>query len=216
MTGGAHTVNFVTRLISAWRGPRADWLALDGNGLAFEEDRQGWRIWRLANGDSAGIVFITRPPDLPRSRTVDDFVSAYGKQATAGGASVVDVTLVKVAGFRAVRSITKIPQSPRGMTYVGALTLPFADCSYSVTVHCPERGTTGARDALLLARALGDGSVTVSPEGIHGQWAPDAETHDAHFPESPVARVRRHLPLLVASLRIDDRLRRVPPFDMPG
>jgi hypothetical protein len=104
------------------------------------------------------------------------------------------------------------------MTYIGSMTLPFERCSYVVKVQCEERGPTGLREAVLLDRALRDGRVHLSEQGIpqfDEGWTPDAVEHDEAFPKHPVSRARRHLSVLEQALRVDERLQRLARFALP-
>jgi hypothetical protein len=64
---------------------------------------------------------------------------------------LVEVERIAVAGFPAVQAVFKIPQTPTGMTYEAAITIPFRDCSFVIKWQCPEFGMTGARDATVFA-----------------------------------------------------------------
>lgn len=116
----------------------------------------------------------------------------------------------------AVRMIFKAPQQPTGMTYVGSITLPFRDFSFVIKVQCPERGWTGSREAMLLARRMAQGAVPVSEGRIElPGWDPDAEDFDAEFPGHPVSRARRVLRRVAESLAIDPPVAGLPGFRLP-
>ena len=108
-------------------------------------------------------------------------------------------------------------QWPSGMTYLGALTLPFEAFSFVVKVQCEERGTTGLREAVLLDRRLAAGDQPTIKDGrMHlPGWNPDAAEHDAMFPTHPVSRARRVLDHLRRTLVIDPSLAKLPGFPLP-
>lgn len=198
--------------------PTADWVSLCGDDLSYEGDRSGHRVWRFTDGDAVGIFLFTAKPDLPQTREIDRFISEYGGRVQAGGARLVECSIVELRGLPMLRTIVKVPQKPHGMTYLGSLTLPFTRSSYVVKVQCEERGMTGLREAVLLAEGLRSNSVAISPESetpIAGQWSPDSAEFDERFPQHPISRLRKHLQEIPGCLRLDDRLLVQERFGLP-
>jgi len=197
-----------------------DWVGLGGDALSYEGDSSGDRVWRFADGDAVGIFFFRAKPDLPQTREMDRFISEYGRRAQTHGASLLECRILELEleGLRMLRTIVKVPQEPHGMTYVGSFTLPFAHCSYVVKVQCEERGTTGLREAVLLAEGLRSNSVSIDSESeipIAGDWNPDSAEFDERFPQHPISRLRKHLEEIPGCLRLDDRLLAQEKFDLP-
>lgn len=175
-------------------------------------------MWRFADGDAVGIFFFRAKPDLPQTREMDRFISEYGGRAQAGGARLVECSIMELRGLPMLRTIAKVPQKPHGMTYLGSFTLPFAHSSYVITVQCEERGMTGGREAVLLAEGLRSKSVTIDPESetpIAGYWNPDSAEFDERFPQHPISRLRKHLQEIPGCLRLDDCLLALEKFDLP-
>lgn len=90
-----------------------------------------------------------------------------------------------------------------------------------VKIQAAERGMTGMREAVVMAK-LGPESYfrphPYAPEvqgGLlfhaadHAQW-------DAEFPDHPLTRVRRTLDVLAEAVRVDPAFTALPPFPGPG
>jgi hypothetical protein len=181
------------------------------------------RAWQSAEGDGVGLFFFSMPPDLAGS--LDDLASIR-QQYRLGGAALIEVEKVTLDGCDGLRTIVKIPQAPRGMTYIGGLTLPFRDCSWVLKAQCQEHGTTGVREAIVLDERVDDVKLP-SLEGWQGDpydpalRAPlqrnlsDAAEYDAQFPDHPLSRLRRLLPRLSGTFHVVDEVRALPPFPGP-
>jgi len=202
------------RMFSGGPSPEAAWLSLDGDEARFEGNVDGVRIWRLADGDAAAVYFFPLVPDLPRASSSTEFSEKYTEMVAAAGVRLIEYKVVSLAGVRALRSIVKVPQSPSGMTYVGSFTVPFSTCSYVLKVQCEEHGTTGVREALLLANRLRNGDMSEIAIEEVAQHADNRE-YDSLFPDHPVARARKHLEFMASAVRLDQRLRSVKPFGLP-
>lgn len=83
-------------------------------------------------------------------------------------------------------------------------------------MQCAEQGTTGMREAALLAKALKIGTVTVGENGqIRGDWNPDSDEYDELFPNHPLSRLRREFTNLRQTLYIDGAVKKSKPFPLP-
>ncbi len=198
--------------------PQPDWVGLVGGDAVYDSTTGGVRFWRFPDGDGVGCYFFDREPDLPRVSDLASFVSHTREHVLSSGAALVECDLVAVAGIQAVRQIVKVPQKPSGMTYLGALTLPFAKFSYVFKVQCEERGVTGIREAVLLSQKLAAKTVEIDPVSrgaIKGAWDPDSEEHDERFLDHPLSRLRSHLRSVSCACQVHDALNRHPRFPLP-
>jgi hypothetical protein len=182
------------------------------------------RRWRNEVGDQLTHDFFGIPPDLPAPPSdIEPIRVLYRRQLGASG-GIVQVDAVVVGGLPAITAIFKFPQSPTGMTYLGAITIPFRDCSFVVKWQCPEVGITGVRDAAvfeLVAPPVDEKS------GLPVGWfadpyepsyqapvlrnrADDVEW-DARFPHHPLSRLRSYL-RSASALRFSKRTDHEPPF----
>ena len=98
------------------------------------------------------------------------------------------------------------------MSYMVALTFPFRECSFVVSVMCREQGMTGLRDTVVAAAlevvplgpgwTCGDGQPwfrdPYDPNWVGGprRNRSDDASYDAQFPDHPLSRARAYLELL--------------------
>lgn len=199
-------------------------------GLEPMPSREDMRCWWTPDGDGVGVYHFPLPPDLPGPLDAPDrLFLGLSRGASQAGAAIVEASVIEIAGYPAVRQIIKVARSPRGLAYVGSVTLPFRDCSWVIKIQCEERGMTGVRETVLLARALRDGTVSRASDTMTG-WMVDPfdpsrtgfarsladdEQHDAAFPNHPVSRARRFLASAQACLAVDRTLRDLAAFTGP-
>jgi hypothetical protein len=100
---------------------------------------EGWREhpgdglrWRNEAGDQVSLDFFDIPPDLPSARDKISALRDVYRTALGESGGLVEVERIAVAGFPAVQAVFKISQTPTGMTYVAAITIPFRDCSFVI------------------------------------------------------------------------------------
>jgi hypothetical protein len=176
------------------------------------------RLWNAPEGDLLGVYFHGLPPDLPAAASVAELADFY-RRLIAGspgseGARLVETSVVVAGGCPAIRLIVSVPQERFGRACVGSLTVPFRDSSFVLKCQVMEQGLTGVKEAILLDRRwAAEDSPRPLTEGR--PWDPDAPEHDAEFPGHPVARARRLLDHVQATLTIAEPVRRLPPFALP-
>lgn len=198
--------------------PSLDGVSFDAAGYdpRGEPEPGRTRVWWTPAGDGLGLFLFPLAPDLPRVDSVNALREFYTGRAAPH--RIVEVAIVEGGGLPLVMTILKQAQEPSGMTYIGSLTLPFRDFSFVLKVQCVERGTTGMREAVLLARrfAAGDLIGAGGELGLHGRgWNPDSAEFDAEFPDHPVSRLRRIIDQVRGSLRVDPMTARCPRFPLP-
>ncbi len=207
----------------------AESLRFDIRGLRMTNTGSALREWVTATGDTVGVHFHDGPPELAADPSdVAGVRRYYRERAVADGSGLIEADTLRVAGCQAIRIVCKVPQQPSGMSYLGALVLPFRDFCFVVDVHCIERSTAGVRESTILNHALASGEVTLSEHGDMLGWArdpygdpqrapvlwnlSDARTHDARFPDHALSRTRALLDRVETTLRLDDRVRTAPGF----
>ncbi|MFH8376814.1 hypothetical protein [Streptomyces cyaneofuscatus] len=180
--------------------------------------------WLNDHGDVLSLHFFDLPPDLPAA--LDDGPALrHGLTyftARAGG-GLIEASVKRLGELPALRQILKLPLpgQPSGQAFIGSFTVPRATCSTVVKIQAAERGMTGMREAVVLAK-LGPESYfrphPYNPEvqgGLpfhaadHAQW-------DAEFPDHPLTRVRRTLDVLAEAVTVDPAFTALPPFAGPG
>jgi len=158
-------------------------VTFDASAFYFQGEGDGARIWYAPTGDGLEVFYFSLKPDIDADvRSIEKVRQALRSRVTAAGAAIIEVETTTTDGCLALRQIIKVPQQPHGMIYVGSLLLPFRDFSFVIKVPCQEHGTTGIRDAIILAEARNDGRVTFEPdreEFLQG-WMHDPYDPDVH------------------------------------
>ncbi|MDY7227920.1 hypothetical protein [Hyalangium rubrum] len=216
--------------------PSLDDLRLDLTGWTPKQHSESEAYWFNASGDLLSLHFFSEPPDIPVPlEDLSGLRATYRKSMHEVGGGIVEVDTVPLAGLRAIRTVFKFPQQPKGMTYLATLTLPFAECSYVLKVQCPEQGTTGVRDSSVFAEAMAQVQLSTQEEvqrWMQEQWAQDPyepsdrgpvrrnrsddARYDERFPEHPLSRARRALAHLERTVKVTPALSQARPFTGPS
>jgi hypothetical protein len=200
--------------------PSIESLRFGTNGWKFHGEKEPgrMRVWETADHDAISLHFFGIPPNLPAAKTVDEISAMYASGLASAGGKVVECSIFELARCDAVRLLLKVPQKPSGMMYQGAVTVPFRDFSFVIKIQCPEQGMSGVREALLLDKRLSAGEKPnfERPGELFPGWDPDAPEHDSTFPTHPVSRLRRILKGIEDSAVLDEQIRRLPSFRLPG
>ncbi len=197
----------------------------------MQETNPKKQVWEHT-GHSAvlSLHFFDVPPDIPvrledQAALREHYRSLIGSQN--GGLVEVAVGVVGSTRVPVVKTIFKVPRQPRGMGYIGSLTLPLKHCSYVVKIQAEEAGMTGMREAVIADRMIRDGKITLGENMILG-WSADPydrswkqgtlmnlaerEEHDHLFPEHPLTIVREGLKAAAGSLKLGKELLRAERF----
>jgi hypothetical protein len=146
------------------------------------------------------INYFDLVPNIPTVRDVNVIRSFYRNLINEANGGLLAAELFKQQGFDVVKTIFKIPQQPRGMAYIGSLTLPFSTCSFVLKVHAVEAGMTGLREAMVADKLLRAGNFDMDnwdsdpydkdlKTGVLMNLA-EVENYDMDFPDHPLSRVR--------------------------
>ena len=200
--------------------PSIEALRFGTNGWKFRGDKEPgrMRVWETADHDAVSLHFFGISPDLPAAKTVDEISAMYASRLASAGGKVIECGVGELARCDVVRLVLKVPQEPSGMMYQGAVTVPFRDFSFVVKIQCSEHGVTGVREAVLIAKRVraGERPNVEQPGEMFPGWNPDAPEHDAAFPAHPVSRLRALLKGIEDSAVLDEQIRRLPRFQLPG
>ncbi|MGW4629079.1 hypothetical protein [Streptomyces rubiginosohelvolus] len=180
--------------------------------------------WLNDHGDVLSLHFFELPPDLPAA--LDDGPTLrHGLThftARAGG-GLIEASVKRLGELPALRQILKLPlpNQPSGQAFIGSFTVPRAGCSSVVKIQAVERGMTGMREAVVMAKLGPDQYFRPHPyapevrgglpfhAADHAQW-------DAEFPDHPLTRVRRTLDILAAAVTVAPEFAALPPFTGPA
>jgi hypothetical protein len=175
------------------------------------------RTWFTPGGDGVGLFFFPEPPPFcGQMGTIAELQKFYLGRVCNDQVRMVEFRLLTVADTTCIWMILKISRKPHGMTYIGSLTIPFAEFSYVLKMQCEERGITGVRETALLLKAQQEGTVTRAADGkLTGEWNPDDERYDATFPDHPVSRLRRDFIPIMRTLQIQEGIKNERRLELP-
>src|SRR5690242_14909350 len=194
-----------------------DSVSFDASRYEFQGDRGGARVWFLPEGGGVGLYFFDRKPDLPvHASSISQLRDFYSAQ-TSGKLETVECRVLPLDGVRSIWLIAKgLDEKTQAAVYLGSLTIPFSNFSFVIKIQCSEQGTTGMREALLVAEALNKGTGHLEGDRfVPDGWSFDDEQFDGRLPQHPLSRVRRELRHIASSLRIKSPAREAAPFDLP-
>lgn len=171
------------------------------------EENDSRIVW--VNPEESALIslnFFDIQPDLPTIKNLDFLKDFYRNSISEANGGVVEVSLLEVNKIPSVKTIFKIPQPERGMTYIASVTIPFENCSFVIKIQAAEVGTTGIRDAVVLNEMLMSGEVTLGEDRLEN-WFEDPynpnfkngtlmnkseqEKYDTEFPEHPLSVARK-------------------------
>ncbi|HTJ37550.1 MAG TPA: hypothetical protein VL738_30335 [Dactylosporangium sp.] len=175
--------------------------------------------WRDANGIVLSLHYFDLPPNLPAPlHPAPGLQAALARHTASAGAGLIECMVEPVDGVPAVRQVIKVPHPQgHGQVFLGSYTVPRATCSTVLKLQAPEQGTTGMREAIVMAQLGPDRYFAPSPYapdatgGLPFHWG-DHPQYDAQFPEHPLTLVRQILRRLVPSVRLDPRFKAQPAF----
>lgn len=197
-------------------------------GLQQEEDNAFHQQW-ISEDESLilSVNYFDIPPDLATLNNIKTVRDTYRDLLTEAEGGLIQVDYINLKSYPAVKSIFKLPQQPKGVVYVGSITIPFAEHSYVIKVQAAEAGITGMRDSAISMKLVNSGEVEIGENGFIGWFAdpyePSAtagllmnksedEKYDAQFPNHPLSLVRHMLRQIEAEAVLGEDLKTLEPF----
>ncbi|WP_426395962.1 hypothetical protein ACN9M1_16210 [Ralstonia sp. R-29] len=194
----------------------------------LQQEDERIAIFRNEAGDTLTVNYFMAVPDI--QAPIDDADALrvfYRRMAEVHGLALIEADVAQLASLSAVRTLLKARiEQIRGFAFIGSYTLPFADRSYVIKVESMERGTTGIREAAAMI-LMGPPNIDKATGELIG-WAQDPydpvyraefmrnqaddQRFDAQFPDHPLSRVRRYLAELESSVRPDQAIYELQPF----
>ncbi|WP_442265972.1 hypothetical protein ACSIGC_17035 [Tenacibaculum sp. ZS6-P6] len=173
------------------------------------------------------VNFFNIPPDLPTINNIDFLRKFYREMLKNSQGGIIEVDVVDLSGFKAVKTIMKFPQNP-GMAYLSSYTIPFKDYSFVIKIQAPEVGVSGVRDSVIFNKLLAKGEVNFVDEGIEN-WFYDPydatitdgirmnkseqEIYDEEFPEHPLSVSRKLFRQIEKEIKFGKELYDTPKFE---
>jgi hypothetical protein len=207
----------ILRNIFGGQSASPDSVTFDVSLYEFQGVRDGAKVWHTADGDGLGIYFFRKRPDIPIGLASTAQLRGSYSSKLGDKFRVVDCRVQPLDEIPSVRLIVGgLDQKSGGAVFVGSLTIPFRDFSYVIKMQTHERGVTGMREAILVEQALRNGTGSVlDGKFVPNGWSFDDEQFDALLPKHPLSRLRHELRLIAESVRIDEKVKRAEPFDLP-
>ncbi|MCC8244061.1 hypothetical protein [Saccharothrix luteola] len=194
-------------------------IAFDTTGFQ-QHDQTTWV--NPANGDQVSLTYFDLAPDLPAS--LDEMPKLRHDLAVTTGVvgCLIEAHHVRLGDVPALFQVVKVPlpDQPSGQVFIGSFTVPRAGSSAVLKLQAAERGTTGVREAVLVAQLGFDGWVMPHPyapevEGRLPFHKGDDPRYDAQFADHPLTRVRRWAHHVIRTARVDPAFAALAPFQ-PG
>ena len=172
----------------------------------WEKEKEDDAIIHWVNpgqGIALSLNYFYSKPDIPSIKQVGLLRDYYRNQIVVHNGGLIQVDLVELKNYQAIKTIFKIPQQPKGVVYLASLTVPFRDRSYVIKLQALELGMTGVRDAVILDRYLREGNVNVdnwSADPYNSKYTKgsrmnksEAIKYDAEFEDHPLSQVRKYI-----------------------
>ncbi|MEU7531487.1 hypothetical protein AB0A74_37545 [Saccharothrix sp. NPDC042600] len=191
-------------------------IAFDTTGFR-QHDQSTW--FHPATGDQVSLTYFDLVPDLP-APLEDPARLRHDLAVTTGEVGcLIEAHVVPLGGVPALFQVVKVPlpNQPTGQVFIASLTVPRATCSAVLKLQAAERGMTGAREAVLMARLGFDRWVQPHPYAPQSQGrlpyhAGDDPRWDTEFPDHPLTRVRAWAHHIIRTAQVDPRFAALPPF----
>jgi len=192
---------------------RDELLSFDVPDASAVTSRPDERLWQTTAGDLIGVFQFRKPPDIPRTRTVEELEAFYRSVLPASN-KLVEIAIIRADGINAVRILTKSPLSPSGFVYRGSITVPFGVGSFVFSVDCSESSPTGMREAILADRLLAAGAPVEDVLASSALF--DSPEYDGEFPSHPISRARKALHEIETSVKFAATIQKLAPFPLPA
>jgi len=191
--------------------------SLDTPGWTLVEQDDRMILWQDNDGDALSLA---SNPDSGMLQLPDENAVRQAARELAEGVSsgLVEAAVVPACHGPAVMLIYK-RRDGTAFVFTGMLFVPAARYAWLWTLVALERGTTGVREAVVTAKLMEEGELTIETyktswaqdpydPAYHGvdrstlRYLSDDEAYDSLFPQHPLSKVRRELRRLL-SMQLD-------------
>jgi len=216
------------------RTPKLDSLSFDTTGWNIGQESSSNRIWVTPEKVCVNFQFNSSAPEFPFDLTDKEFSTTfYDNHSAELGGAMISVDVAETRGLEYLRGVFKYrsPQpGSRAMYFVGIIILPFKTFSYQINIEAVEVGTTGLREAAVMAIGDGPPESNETPqifENMDDFFAKsravklrripaDDAKYDEMFSGHPLSQVRRLQSHVIGTLTFPDWLVTKPKFRISG
>ena len=196
--------------------PAIDDVQFDTNGWEPRaEPAENRCAWTNGFGDILSLRFKPGAPTMPSLFRFQALREHHARRLAASGGTILSLDLLQVKGLSISKLVVKTWQPAGGWGYLGILSLPYRDFSFSIRMQTLERAGDEAREhhawnwlhdsqpAETDCLPLWFGREE-APHNIHAALPnlADNERWDADFPEHPLSRLRTEFSRLIPTLSI--------------
>jgi len=191
-------------------------------GMPVVERKPHRTVWRNADGYvvSVNIATDVQWPNPWTPRTVQEWFREMAEHRKGG---LVEAEIREWRSGQMIEGIYKCPEGS-GFRFTGMMIMPLQRASLIWTLVDGEHGTTGVREAVVVAEMLKEGSLTL--EEYVKSWAQDPYDSeyrargrveisalrylsddaffDSQFPDHPLSRVRAGFRKILADVEVDE------------
>ncbi|WP_196891463.1 hypothetical protein [Aureivirga marina] len=195
-----------------------------------ENNQPDYKSWLSEdNPMRLSINFFEMQPDIPTINDVQELRNFYREQIIEANGGIIEVEIVDLKGFKAIKTIFKFPMEPSGIMYLGSYTIPFKRYSFVIKIQANEAGITGMRDATIMNNLLAE-NKTSNDEFIPKNWLNDPydknckkgtmmnlsedQKYDSDFPNHPLSLTRKMLKKIAEEIKFDSKLENIGKFNI--
>lgn len=174
------------------------------------------------------LNYFDASPDLPSLGKLEDLRDFYRGQVSQQNGGLIQVEVVELGNYQAIKTIFKIPQEPSGMTYLAALTIPFETCSYVIKIQAPEIEKIGERDSTIATKLVQEKKITAGLDG-YKNWSSDPYDsafdkgtlmnksekviYDIEFLDHPLTQARKLISQIAEEIEFKPKLEKLSKFE---
>lgn len=222
------------RTMFGFKKPKRDTLSFDTKGWTVVDESPAHRMWQTENDDAVRHQFVDSTPVNPFDLSeVERPRKFYANQCDELGGVMLSMDVDTFRGVEYLRGVFKYRSPEEGsmaMYYVGMIVVLFRDFHYQINTESVERGTTGAREAAVMAMGDGPPRSTEPPQVLESmddffaasrsrkpiKIPADDPKYDSAFPEHPLTKVRDLQSRILGSLQFPEWLPSKPRFRYNG
>ncbi len=148
-------------------------ISIPKSGWIIEQNNRKIKQWINPEQTIAlSVNYFDTNPDLPSITKIDVIRDFYRDQISKYNGGLIQVDVIELENYEAIKTIFKIPQEPSGMVYLASLTIPFQNCSYVIKIQAPEIEMIGERDSIIATRLVKEKKIFVGGNGYEN-WLSD-------------------------------------------